>query len=81
MRCGCLLQEVHTEPYEVELLAVAEPADLSNVHRFISPQSAEQRARAAAACWIARLAPLLQAANVRWPVSDAPEKGVSEEQR
>lgn len=59
-----LLQEVHTEPYEVELLAVAEPVDLSNVHMFVSPQQAEQSARAAAACWIARLAPLLQAANV-----------------
>jgi hypothetical protein len=59
-----LLREVHTEPYEVELLAVAEPVDLSNVHRFISPQRAEQSARAEAACWIARLAPLLQAAHV-----------------
>ena len=47
-----------------ELLAVAEPVDLSNVHMFVSPQRAEQGARAAAACWIARLAPLLQAANV-----------------
>jgi hypothetical protein len=44
-----LLEEVHTEPYEVELLAVAEPVDLSNVHRFVSPQRAEQSARAAAA--------------------------------
>lgn len=60
----CLLQEVRTEPFEVELLAVAEPVDLSNVHMFISPQRAEQGARAAAACWIAKLAPLLQAANV-----------------
>ena len=59
-----LLQEVHTEPYEVELLAVAQPVDLSNVHMFVSPQRAEQGARAAAACWIARLAPMLQAANV-----------------
>jgi hypothetical protein len=59
-----LLNEVRTEPFEVELLAVAEPVDLSNVHLFLSPQRAEQGARAAAACWIARLAPLLQAANV-----------------
>jgi universal stress protein family protein len=59
-----LLEEVHNEPYEVELLAVAEPVDLSIVHRFVSPQRAGESARAAAACWIARLAPLLQAANV-----------------
>ncbi len=59
-----LLQEVRTEPFEVELLAVAEPVDLGNVHMFLSPQRAEQGARAAAACWIARLAPLLTAANV-----------------
>lgn len=64
-----LLQEIHTEPYEVELLAVAEPVDLSNVHVFISPQRAEQGARAAAACWIARLAPLLEAANVPYHAS------------
>ena len=60
----CLLQEDHTEPYEVELLAVAEPVDLSNVHMFVSPQRAEQAARAAAGCWIARLAPLLRAADI-----------------
>lgn len=59
-----LLDEVRTEPFEVELLAVAAPVDLSNVHMFLSPQRAEQGARAAAACWIARLAPLLEAANV-----------------
>ena len=64
-----LLQEVHTEPYEVELLAVAEPVDLSNVHMYVSPQRAEQGARAAAACWIARLAPLLRAANVPYHAS------------
>lgn len=60
----CLLQEAHTEPYEVELLAVVEPVNLGNVHMFVSPQRAEQAARAAAGCWIARLAPLLQAANI-----------------
>jgi hypothetical protein len=48
------------------LLAVAEPVDLRSVRMFISPQSAEQGARAAAACWIAKLAPLLQAANVSY---------------
>jgi hypothetical protein len=60
----CLLEEVPTEPFEVELLAVAEPVNLSNVHLFISPQSGEQAARAAAACWIAKLAPLLEDAGV-----------------
>jgi hypothetical protein len=59
-----LLQETHTEPFEVELLAVAEPVSLANVHLYLSPQRAEQGARAAAACWIARLTPMLQDANV-----------------
>ena len=61
-----LLQEAHAEPFEVELLAVVEPVDLSNVHMYMSPQRAEQSARATAAGWIARLAPLLRAANVTY---------------
>jgi len=59
-----LLVELPTNAIEVELLAVAEPPNLSNMRRFVSPRTAEEVARAAATCWIARLGPLLQAANV-----------------
>ena len=66
-----LLHEAHAEPFEVELLAVVEPVDLSNVHVYMSPQRAEQSARATAAGWIARLAPLLRAAGVTYRSSVA----------
>lgn len=59
-----LLDELPESSLEVELLAVAEPPNLSNVRRFISARTAEEVARAGAACWIARLGPLLDAANI-----------------
>ena len=59
-----LLREEPRDALEVELLAIAEAPDLSNVRRFISSASADESARAAATCWIARLGPLLQAAHV-----------------
>jgi hypothetical protein len=59
-----LLQEERDDALEVELLAIAEAPELANSRRFISAASAEQSARAAATCWIAELAPILQAAHV-----------------
>lgn len=59
-----LLQEDAEDPIEVELLAIAEAPDLHNVRRYISPVAAGAAAHAAAACWIARLSPILQAAQV-----------------
>jgi hypothetical protein len=59
-----LLDEPRNGPFEVELLAIAEPVRLPNVHRFISREQGEASARATAACWMARLVPLLQDAHV-----------------
>ena len=59
-----LLEEPPAGPLEVELLAIAEPPNLTTVRRFVSARTGEEVARAAAVCWIARLGPLLQAANV-----------------
>jgi len=59
-----LLVEDVTDPLEVELLAIAEAPQLSNVRRFVPPGAAEEAARSTASCWIARLGPLLQAAQV-----------------
>jgi hypothetical protein len=59
-----LLEEPPAGPLEVELLAIAEPPNLTTVRRFVSGPTGEQVARAAALCWIARLGPLLQAAKV-----------------
>ncbi len=36
-----LLEESPGGPFEVELLAIAEPPNLTNVRRFVSPQRAE----------------------------------------
>ena len=59
-----LLEEERDDALEVELLAITEAPELANSRRFISPTSAEHSARAAATCWIAELAPILQAAHV-----------------
>ena len=59
-----LLEESPAGPLEVELLAIVEPPNLTTVRRFVSARTGEEVARAAAVCWIARLGPLLQAANV-----------------
>jgi hypothetical protein len=59
-----LLEEPPAGPLEVELLAIAEPPNLTTVRRFVSARTGEEVARAAAVCWIARLGPLLQEANV-----------------
>ena len=72
-----LLQELPAGPLEVELLAIAEPPNLTHRAPFrLGPHRPKKSARAAAACWIARLGPLLQAANVpfhaRVVVGDAP---------
>ena len=59
-----LLGEESRDALQVELLAIAEPPELSTQRRFISSASAEESARAAATCWIARLSPILRAAHV-----------------
>jgi hypothetical protein len=61
-----LLLEPTSDTLEVELLAIAEPPELHNVRRFVSARAAEEAARSAATCWIAMVAPLLQAAHVAY---------------
>ena len=58
-----LLKE-RRDALEVELLAIAEASELDSSRRFISRASAEEAARGAANCWIAMLAPILEAAHV-----------------
>jgi hypothetical protein len=59
-----LLGEQPREPLDVELLAIAAPPQFHNARGFVSRAGAEAAARAAAACWLARLTPMLQAAHV-----------------
>jgi hypothetical protein len=59
-----LLREESPDALEVELLAIAEAPELHRLRRFVSQHGAEEAARAAAGCWMARVAPMLQAAGV-----------------
>ena len=59
-----LLQEDAKGPLDVELLAITDAPELHSARRFVSPRAAEEAARAAAICWLARLGPMLQAAHV-----------------
>jgi hypothetical protein len=59
-----LLPERGGEPLEVELLAIAEAPHLSRGRLYLSRAREEDAARATAACWLARLAPLLENAGV-----------------
>ena len=61
-----LLQLLKERPdaLEVELLAIIEAPELTGSRRFISRASSEEAARGAAQCWIAMLAPILEAAHV-----------------
>ena len=58
-----LLKE-RPDALEVELLAITEAPAITGSRRFISRASAEEAARGAAQCWIAMLAPILEAAHV-----------------
>jgi hypothetical protein len=60
-----LLDEAPSSTFEVELLAVVEPLTPGKVRIFLSPERAERLARTAAACWLARIEALLDAANIR----------------
>jgi hypothetical protein len=59
-----LLKEEWPDALQVELLAIIEATELHTSRRFISAASAEEAARVTAMCWIARLGPILQAAQV-----------------
>ena len=49
---------------QVELLAIIEATGLHTSRRYISAASAEEASRATAMVWIAKVAPILQAAGV-----------------
>lgn len=53
-------------PFEVELLAVAEPLTPGKVRIFLGRRQAEAMVKSAAAQWIEEVGKLLEAANVRY---------------
>jgi hypothetical protein len=59
-----LLEERSSDGLEVTLVAIAEAPELHHLRRFVSPASADEAARSAAICWLAKLTPVLEAANV-----------------
>lgn len=60
-----LLDEAPSPRLEVALLAIVEPLTPGKVGIFLSPQRAEELARAAAERWLERIGALLDAANIR----------------
>ena len=61
-----LLRERSPEDLDVRLLAIAEPPELHHLRRFVSSAGAEEAARSAAICWLAKLTPILDAAGVAY---------------
>lgn len=59
-----LLQEPRDPRQSVELLAMVDPLTSGKVAVFVSPAQAEAQSRAAAARWLERLAPQLDAAGI-----------------
>ena len=59
-----LLQEPRDPRQRVELFAMVDPLTSGKVAVFISKAAAEEQSRAAAARWIERLAPQLDAAGI-----------------
>ena len=59
-----LLKEPRNAPQSVELLAIVDPLTSGKVAVFVSRAQAEAQSRAAAARWLERLTPQLDAAGI-----------------
>lgn len=59
-----LIEHRGSEPTEVELVAVVSPIRLPSARAYVTPQRAEDAARAIAGTWLMRLTPLLREAGI-----------------